>query len=460
MGICYLEKFDYAYAETLLKRALDLSLANGDRKREIISYKILRKCCLQTNRSVEAAGFAAKIQSMDVSSWDRESGGTAISRKAVDNTLQELNDMRARLVDVVAKQGQVVHLEVASAHRVHLQKTKSDKEHQLQEAREKLSASKELSKELNELVRQIESEVHAAKHTKKNRFMSKLIQGSNQAIKTNELLIRLDEELKIVQQKHEDCLEEIPRTEMLIHNTKDDIRMLEEELSLEQGPLMKRVLQRRNYRCISLNEKKAIDNVAVCEGSNCYIHDLKTGKLHHVFIGDEQDSSGAATITALFLYGDRVYTGTNSVLIGWDTTTSKQLFVAKGHEAAITCIYCDDAKIVSGSADKCIIVWSHDGVFLRRVSGHSHGVHSIECGPSYCVSSSYSTVYVWDVVTEEETDKIRDVSPYLHCILFGLHISCLIFILNCSTLLSSTAADVWYCQRETLQHFAMVNWKS
>ena len=88
--------------------------------------------------------------------------------------------------------------------------------------------------------------------------MSKLIQGSNQAIKTNELLIRLDEELKIVKQKHEDCLEAIPRTEMLIHNIKDDIRMLEEALVVEEGPLMKRVLQRRNYRCISLMKKMVL----------------------------------------------------------------------------------------------------------------------------------------------------------------------------------------------------------
>jgi len=420
LGMSYVGKYDYVYAETLLRRALDLCLSRGDRINELLVYKQLQRCCECLNRPQEASALAAdKIQSMDTSSWERDSeaGTMAISRKAVDHTLQELDDMRLRLINVVANQSQVVQLEVASAHRVQLQKTKSDKEQQLRDALDQLSNSKQLSTELSELINQIEYEIHEAKHSKKNRFISSLIQGSKQNVKTTELLIRLDEELKVVRAKHEECSAEIPRIEMLIHNTRDDIHVLEEELVIEEGPLMQRVIEGRKYRCIALNATKAdVDFVVSSEGSNCYVHSLSSGKLQHVFTCEEGNDSGntlslSSTITALYFYGNHIYTGTmNSVLICWDVSSSKQIFVAKGHEAAITCIYADDSKIVSGSADKFILVWSKDGELLRRVGGHDHGIHALQCGPSFCVSASYSTVYVWDIEKRETDNKIQEVS--------------------------------------------------
>jgi len=421
LGMSYVEKYDYVYAEALLRRALDLCLSRGDRVNELLVYKQLQTCCESLNRPQQASALADKIQSMDTSSWERDSevGTTVVSRKTVDHTLQELDNMRLRLINVIANQSRVVQLEVASAHCVHLQKTKSNKEQQLRDALEQLSNSKQLASELSELISQIEYEIHeAAKHTKKNRFISSLLQGSKQNVKTTELLIRLDEELKVVRAKHEECLAEIPRIEMTIHNTRDDIHVLEEELIIEEGPLMQRVIEGRKYRCIALNAMKADNDFVVSsEGSNCYVHSLSSGKLDNVFIvsGEEGNDSGntlslSSTITALYFYCNHIYTGTmGSVLIGWDVSTANQIFVAKGHEAAITCIYADDSKIVSGSADKFILVWSKDGELLRRVGGHDHGIHALQSGPSFCVSASYSTIYVWDI-EKREKDSIQEVS--------------------------------------------------
>ena len=425
LGMSYVEKYDYVYAETLLRRALDLCLSRDDRVNELLVYKQLRICCECLNRPQEASVLADKIQSMDTSSWERDSSseaGTIISRKTVDHTLQELDNMRLRLINVIANQSQVVQLEVvASAHRIHLQKTKSDKEQQLRDALEQLSNSKQLASELSELINQIEYEIQEVKHTKKNRFISSLLQGSKQNVKTTELLIRLDEELKVVRAKHEECLADIPRIEMMIHNTKDDIHVLEEELVIEEGPLMKRIIEGRKYRCIALNaKKKDVDFVVSSEGSNCYVHSLSSGKLQHVFTcegGSDSNDSTSSTITSLYFYGNHIYTGTmNSVLIGWDVSTANQIFVAKGHEAAITCIYADDSKIQSGSADKFILVWSKDGELLRRVGGHDHGIHALQYGPSFCVSASYSIVYVWDIEKRETDNKIQEVSSlYFMC---------------------------------------------
>ncbi|KAL7530896.1 hypothetical protein ACHAXR_006389, partial [Thalassiosira sp. AJA248-18] len=226
LGMCYHEKFDHLYAESFFKRALDLCISRGDEARKLISYACLQKCCECQNRPIEAAAFAEKIQKMDNTSWHRESGGAAVSRRGVDKALQDLDSMNCRLIDVTAKNSRVVKLEVASAHRVQLQRAQADKEKQLREAFEHLAASKELSEELQELLDQIEYEIHEAKHTKKNRIKSLLLQGSAQEVKASELMFRLEGEKSVVQEKLEDCLAQIPETKMRIYNTQDDITVL------------------------------------------------------------------------------------------------------------------------------------------------------------------------------------------------------------------------------------------
>jgi WD40 repeat protein len=100
----------------------------------------------------------------------------------------------------------------------------------------------------------------------------------------------------------------------------------------------------------------------------------------------------------------------DATLAQWDISTSEKIFSAKGgHDAAVTCIYADDSKVISGSADKSIIVWSIEGMMIRRVRGHDRGVHCVQCGAGWCISASYGTVFVWDILTKE-TNKISGVS--------------------------------------------------
>ena len=58
---------------------------------------------------------------------------------------------------------------------------------------------------------------------------------------------------------------------------------------------------------------------------------------------------------------------------------------------------------------KSIIVWSIEGMMIRRVRGHDRGVHCVQCGAGWCISASYGTVFVWDILTKE-TNKISGVS--------------------------------------------------
>ncbi|CAM9121197.1 unnamed protein product [Chrysoparadoxa australica] len=70
----------------------------------------------------------------------------------------------------------------------------------------------------------------------------------------------------------------------------------------------------------------------------------------------------------------------------WDITTLKRVLVLEGHEATVCCIAADLTKIVSGAADKCILVWSPEGKLLRTLHGHSKSVISLKCGEGWILS--------------------------------------------------------------------------
>ena len=72
------------------------------------AYNHFKKCYECLNRPADAAIFAKKIQRSDETSWDRECGGTSVSRKAVKHTLEELDSMRSRLIEVTANKAEVV----------------------------------------------------------------------------------------------------------------------------------------------------------------------------------------------------------------------------------------------------------------------------------------------------------------------------------------------------------------
>lgn len=417
LGLCYLQKYDYNYAQTLLKRALDLCLAIGDKSNELVVYSSLARCYTGLNRHSEAEMYAAKIEA------SRESEGNVVAHNEVKYALTKLDCMRMRLGTAAqeAIASQVVKLEAISSHHVLLQKALSDKEHELRKALLHLDVYESKSLEAQNRIEKMEQEIFDAKQTKKDRFISRLLQGNTQDIQTATLILRLEEELKIVRDRRDANLSYILTAKLLIHNTQDDIALLNEEIDVEGRPLISHMQNQRTYRCASFNASNVVrddiagestndrDWVALTEGQDCYIHSLRTGHLMHVFTNNEDDTT--STICSLHCHGEIVYTGKmNGTLFAWHVSSSKLLFkTGKEHESAITCIWADSSKLVTGSADKCIIFWSNDGVLLHRLTGHSRGIKALVCGSTRLVSASNDSIYVW----EEQTTNIQMVSRRL-----------------------------------------------
>ncbi|KAL7471741.1 hypothetical protein ACHAXS_012049 [Conticribra weissflogii] len=418
LGTCYYEKCDYEYAYESFQKSLELSLSVEDVPFEILSYTWLQKCCERLNRHAEVASFAERLDKFRDTRAER-----------VGSALKELVHLKQRLIDITAKNSRVLHLEAASPNLVLLQSNLIAKKQQLREVAQKSAKAEKFLSSLQELEEDIVDEIEKVTNSKKNRVISKLVQGSAQEINTSELLIRLTEKLRLVREKQSDTKEEISNHSLAIHNTQDDIAMIEEDIDIENRPLMRRVLENRKYRCCALNASNVASDdikgimtgseiIALSEGKEAYIYNTSTGKSEAVFLGDEEGrhmgevSGHTSTITTLYLYENRLYSGsTDCRVMAWDISTKSIVFTCRGHSSTVTCLCADDLKLVSGSADKSWIIWNkNDGTLIRRVNGHARGVKCLKCGPSWAASASYGTVFCWSITREKESDNIIGVS--------------------------------------------------
>ena len=412
---CYIQKHDYVYACDFLQQCLPL-ISRCDKEKEKALYALLQKCYEHLNKSEEASFYECKIHEMRDTRAER-----------VEAAFERMDILRQRLIDVSASNSRVVQAQASSAKRVSLAKQLKAKEKDVSDSKEAMKESRYFLSQLIDLESEIRAEIDAATNSKKNRIISFRLHDSSQEIKKKELLFRLNERLNITEMKQEECRNDIQSLERAIRNLNDDISELHEKMALDERPLIERVIGQRRYRCVALNTSNTVHEnvsgvgnggtfVAMSNGKECYIHNINSGELETVFMGDvEGQHVGAlvghtATITAVFFYGKRVYTGSlDSSIFCWDIDSTAKLFQSKGHEGAVTCIFYDGAKAISGAADKTIILWSPDGILLHRIAGHVGGVHHIHCCLSCFASSSFESVFVWDLIHQQESDQITRV---------------------------------------------------
>eukprot|EP00984_Skeletonema_dohrnii_P008842 scaffold3291_cov94-Skeletonema_dohrnii-CCMP3373.AAC.4 len=407
---CYMQKQDFRYACDFLLQSLPL-ICNEDRERTV--YSLLQQCYEHMNKPEEAAFYSSKLHDMRDTRKER-----------VEAAFNKIDSLRQRLIDVSASNSRVVNIQASSTKRVTLAKQMKAKEKELSDSNRALGDSREFSSQLEDLENEIIAEMEAAANAKKNRIISFRIHDSSQEIKKKELLFRLGEKLNMTRKKQEECLYEIATLERTARNLHDDLSDLQEEKAVEERPLVERVLELRSYRCVAINasntalgniagDNGGVEYVALSNGKECFIHNMHSGELETVFMGDVEGQhvgplvGHTSTITALFFHGTRVYTGsTDASIICWGIKSTEKLFQSKGHEGAITCIFSDGTKTLSGASDKAIIVWSLDGLLLHRITGHVGGVHRIQCGVSWFASSSYGTIFVWEMIRRNATDEI------------------------------------------------------
>lgn len=98
---------------------------------------------------------------------------------------------------------------------------------------------------------------------------------------------------------------------------------------------------------------------------------------------------------------------------------SRYFFIIVGHaQNVVTCLQFDTERIVSGSDDHTIHIYSPSGHLERRLTGHDGGVWALMYSGNTLVSGSTDrTVRVWNMETGECTHIFEGHTSTVRCLL-------------------------------------------
>jgi len=404
---CHAARDENDIAIFRFKAAIPILQHVGDEEGQVTAHEGLSRC-------YEKRGMAPHA----VESENNANNIAFRRERRISSALEAMDGWRGRLINVTALEGKVITLEKATPHFVQLKRDKARALNDIEKAKLALADKNDYISKLEDLVLEIQKQMAEAQTTNKKKMISSLVHENTQEFDVDELIKRLKIKLEEVEEELDVVSAKRDRLETNIKNKYDDIKCIEEDLKVENGPLMQRVMQnQRNVRCIGLSASNTAGNDCLGRATNgsyqciltiekdIYLYDLRSGKLDSVFMGDGEGRHVGSVrghtsfVTCVFFLGSYLYTGSKDMtVICWDVEQEKLKYICRGHEATITCVHADGSKVVSGSADTTIKVWDgKTGEAIKTVHGHCRGVLCLQCGPTWCVSGdSDGLIFVWD----------------------------------------------------------------
>jgi tetratricopeptide (TPR) repeat protein len=331
--------------------------------------------------------------------------------RRIDHELTRLDKLKSRLSYVWGlRLGFITPIENASITLVKIRMRKEDIKAIIKQKEIELNLIHEDKEKLPLLIKKIEEEITEAKCT--NKRASSLVHDNPQVFQDQELRENLTLRLSESQLKFKKIEEKHYQLTTDIKNLVDEGYSLDENASIEECPLMNKILSNRKFRLMQFDklgdstERSSSNLVAVTIDRDIYLHDLRSGKAVTVFSDGECSSSTSQrmnghtkTVTSLLFYGDKLYSGSmDKSLICWNIAKKALIFKSFGHSGTITCISMHDTFLLTGSVDKSVILWNiNDGRILKQLWGHSRGILCLTTWPSYFASADADgEILIWN----------------------------------------------------------------
>ncbi|CAM9423819.1 unnamed protein product, partial [Discosporangium mesarthrocarpum] len=389
---CYHASSLHREAAAFLKRSLAANAEVKDSRREGRIYRALEEVHRRLGEEEHANMYRERADIVD-HEFDAR----------LSKTRANLEDYQVRLVDQTAEISKTVTLERVTAGYMSMCQRRAKIEGGMEDVKTALKAQEKAHSKAErhkaDILHQIQDQLVEAQTGDKEVMSSKLIhEGETMAFEIEELKLRLRErevEVGVELGREQDNLTSIKNR---LNNHLDELEQLIQDIRIEGGDLMRSVIAKSRLKLIGLNPANTAGNevdgtatggmekVVAAEGRQIMVYDIHDGKLEHVFSGDEpgrhtgEMMGHCGPITALFFYKYTVYSGSMDCTV-WNLEDSKRLLVLRGHEATVCAVAADATKIVSGAADKIILIWDpHDGHILRTLHGHSKSVVSLHTG--------------------------------------------------------------------------------
>ncbi len=346
----------------------------------------------------------------------------------IDATLYKASELNTDILNTSVREGSVIHFQNASLNYVETKTKIKELEDYAKEKNRESRENKEEIKRLHCLIQRISDEVSHVLGNDATIQTSSLVHDNKQKIKTTELVERLELRKKCSKESLQNEMERERNIRVEIRNIEDEKSILVQDLGLEEGRLIQKMLKKRIIRCMAFNmmNKSGVDVfgtknagtklVVVTVDTEIYVYDMIKGSLVHVFLGgcsnniDVNRNGHTSIITCIFYHGNKVFSGAMDKTVRcWNINEERLEFVARGHDATVTSIFSDGFSVISGSADKSLIIWnSLTGQMIYRAMGHSRGISSLDLTSSWCISGdSDGEIFVWEM--NEEVTLIKGI---------------------------------------------------
>jgi hypothetical protein len=274
----------------------------------------------------------------------------------------------------------------------------------------------------------IQNEMARALDSDEPEMWSELVHDQPQIVEIEELKTRLKARSATELKKLQDEDQIKKQIAVKISNVENNIIEADQQLTVEEGNLMKHSHTSKPFRAVGLCTTNAAGNevtgtatggyefFSAAEGFHIHLIDYHNGELRHIYVGGKDDTGHTGVITCLLHDGAVIYSGgTDERILCWDTETYKLIRIMTGHEGSIVALASEAKYLVSSSSDNTMRLWNkHTGEHLRVIYGHGKSVLSLEVGPTWLLTGSADhEARVWQIIQKSKKTTVVECSHRL-----------------------------------------------
>lgn len=410
LGSGYLDSYDYENAARYLIIASTMFEALDNGPKYCGALILLKDCFGRLGKDDKVEMYSTKIEAIE---------NDLKNKLKFMNT--RLEDFKVRLTSTAAEIEHVINIERMTVKALGIKHAIEHHHTDLKDLEGQVKAQEDKIGEIEALLDAIAAELSEAIETDEPEMMSHLVHDQPQVIEVEELKVRLAAKSATEQERLQQERVELKRLNVLVSNCENTIRECDQQLTLENGALMKHSQLDKPFRFIGLCQSNTAGNevtgtatggfeeFAAAEGCNIHMIDYHSGALNYIFAGEVKNKldpvGHTAVVTVLCHDGALLYSGSaDELIICWNTITKQKVMVLRGHEGTIVAIAVETNMVVSSAADATLRLWDkHTGAQMRVLFGHSKSVLSIEIGPTWLLTGSADhEVRLWKIFSKKK----------------------------------------------------------
>ncbi|EGZ29909.1 hypothetical protein PHYSODRAFT_468125 [Phytophthora sojae] len=354
---------------------------------------------------------------------------------------QKINKLQQRLVGAGAESSCQITLERVGPIVPRLRRERIQRKFDIQEEIKLVASLEKLLAEKKALLAKGEDDLKRALASDSSQVDSTIINGSDARYDLEDFKKKLAKLMGSVKVGEEQIGKEIANAKIRISNAEDEIKGLEEELGVETGALMRKVLSKERMRCFRFNTtNEALKNVVgtashgittcfASTGVNGFLFDFLSGACLAQAVGDPHknhlgDPTGhQAQILCVYYIGARIYTGSVDASLGvWDVKNEtiggfscSLVRILTDFDAAVVSVVADTQWFACGCSDCDVFVFDVEtlATIAHIISAHDRTVTTLSiqsANSALTTGAADNKIKVWELGEPSKFTTRRNVT--------------------------------------------------